>query len=240
MKAIDFIKQVKSEGTALPVYWINVFTFEDGDNASPDYRDKETLDEFYYDYDKAYDAVNKVASEQVPDFGERIEVLLMKAEVEPDNLSDIDWQDIEDLGDAAFGDSELRDLIDEKCYVELDGHEQFVYYDYRSVEDDLLVFWNWERYVGYARNIEEIRRGYRNETTELCIPIDHTFKTQCSILATKDELEDLTAEEYKDLVEERLYNWFDCEYTQGEWRWTMKANNWIENYLRGLEEDDED
>lgn len=235
MKAVDFIKKVKNEGNALTVYYINIYTYEDGDNASPNYRDMETLDDFYYEYSEACESVDKVASEQEADFGQYIDVVLMKAEIGPDDLDGIDWQDIEDLDDATFGDSELRDLIDDNGCEDSTDYEQVVKYDYRSVEGDLLVFWNWERYVGYARNIEDIRRGYHGETTELCIPIDHTFRTQCSILATKDELEGLSAEELKDLVEDRLYDHCDCEYTQGDWKWTMKAENWISSYLRDFE-----
>ena len=229
MKAIDFIKKVKSESITLPVYYIAVFTYEDGKHASPDYRDKETREEVYFGHDEACEAVDKVASEQVPDFGERIEVTLMKAEVKP---GDIDWNDIEEWADYDFGDSELHDMIDERCYEEPDDYVKVVSYDYRSVEDDLLVFWHWDRYVGYARDIEDIRRGYHGETTELCIPIDHTFRTQCSILATKDELEGLSAEELKDLVEDRLHDHCGCEYTQGDWKWTMKAEAYIRRYIR--------
>lgn len=237
MKAVDFIKKIKNDGKPLTAYCVNILTYEDGDdNACQESRDNETLDEFYYDYTKACEAVDKAASEQVADFGERIEVILMSAEVGPDDLDDIDWKEIDTLGEAVFGDNELRDLIDKNGGMTIDGYERVVCYDYRSVEDDLLVFWHWNRYVGYARDIEDIRRGYHGETTKLCIPVDHTFRTQCSILATKDEMEGLSADELRELVEDRLHDHYECEYTQGKWKWTMKAENWISSYLSEMED----
>ena len=238
MKAVDFIKQVKAKQEAMPVWFVQVLTYEDGENASPDYRNKETDDSLYFDHDQAYEAMEKIAADQVADFGERIEVNLMKAEVSPDDLEDLDWDDIEELGEAAFGDSELFDIINENGSVDWTGDERVINYEYRSVDGDLLVFWSWNRYVGYARDFEEVREGMYGETTEMCIPIDKTFSRQCTVLAKADELEGLTDQERYDLIEERLHDGYECG--AGEWKWTFKAEARIEDYLSEIEPKDEE
>ena len=238
MKAVDFIKQVKAEGKALPVWFVEVRTYEDGDNASPDYRNKETDDSLYFDYDQAYEAMKEIADEQQADFGERIEVNLMKAEIGPDDLDDVDWEAVEDMGEAAFGDSELMDIIEESGSADWTNDERVIHYEYESVEGALLVFWSWDRYVGYARNFEEVRSGYYKETTEMCIPIDKTFSRQCTVLAKASELEGLTDQERYDLIEERLHNGYKCG--AGEWKWTFKAEARIEDYLGEIKPKDEE
>jgi hypothetical protein len=83
-------------------------------------------------------------------------------------------------------------------------------YDFdKSLEGAVLVFWSWERYVGYARKCIEVRRAYSEETETLLTKQDKVFATQCDILLTAEEVEN--ADDLKAAIRERLED--------GSWKW---------------------
>ena len=51
-----------------------------------------------------------------------------------------------------------------------------------------LVFWSWQRYIGYSRRFEEVRMADDYDTEELLCEIDKTNAIQCSILLTAEEV----------------------------------------------------
>ena len=109
-------------------------------------------------------------------------------------------------------DATVEDLIDDRE----EQHTEFIRYDYASVENALLVCWHWDRYIGYARELREIRYGYYGETSEMCIETEKVFRPQWSVLATAEELEGLTDQQKRELAEERM--------NESHWKWNMKSN----------------
>lgn len=83
-------------------------------------------------------------------------------------------------------------------------------YDFgKSLAGSILVFWSWERYIGYARKCIEVRRAYSEETETLLTKQDKVFATQCDILLTAEEVEN--ADDLHDAIRERLED--------GSWKW---------------------
>jgi len=220
MKAIDFIKKVKNEGIALTVYHIQKIRWEDRENADNPI-DTEDLEGFYYDQDSAREAMKELADKEQPEFGVRTEFCLDKATISPDDLDDVDWDEVEELGDMAFDDSDLLDIFNDRR----DYEESIdVTYQYKNLDGALLVFWSWNRYIGYARDLQEIREGMYGEDESICIKQDKTFVTQCDVLIEKQELEGLSKQDRRTLIEQRL--------GESHWKWTMKAEVAIHRYIR--------
>lgn len=106
--------------------------------------------------------------------------------------------------------------IDDLQGIREEVASEFIRYNYASVDGALLVCWHWDRYIGYARELREIRYGYYGETEEMCVETEKTFRPQWSVLATAEELEGLTDEEKRELAEERL--------NESHWKWNMRSN----------------
>lgn len=89
-------------------------------------------------------------------------------------------------------------------------------YDFdKSLDGAILVFWSWERYIGYARKLVEVRRAFSNETAEMLVKEDRVGAIQCDILLTSEEVE--KAADLDEAILERLEN--------SSWKW----NN--QNYI---------
>lgn len=130
-------------------------------------------------------------------FGEGIEVAMLQADIEDADLEAGDYDDA--IACADFTD---------KC--------ECISYEYKSVEDALLVCWQWDRYIGYARELREIRYGYYGETEEMCVETEKVFRPQWSVLATAEELEGLTNQQKRDLAEKKL--------NESHWKWNMRSH----------------
>ena len=220
MNTIDFIKKVKNEGKALMVYHLSITRWEDKtDNGNP--LSEEDKDGFYFDIDTAKQAMKDLAEATEPEFGVRTEIILDKASISPDDLDDVDWDEVEELGDMAYDDSDLMELFISNRDFE-DSID--VTYKYKSVDGALLVFWSWNRYIGYARDLQEIREGLYSEDESMCIKVDKVFHTQCDVLIEKQELEGLSQQDRRLLIEQRL--------GESNWKWTMKAQAAIRRYIR--------
>lgn len=84
-------------------------------------------------------------------------------------------------------------------------------YDFdKSLEGAVLVFWSWERYIGYARKFIEIRRADSSDTEAILTKEDKVFATQCDVLLTAEQVE----EAGEDLHEVML-----CRLQDGSWKW---------------------
>lgn len=83
-------------------------------------------------------------------------------------------------------------------------------YDFdKSLEGAILVFWSWERHVGYARKCIEIRRAYSDDTEAILTKQDRVFATQCDVLMTADEVAE--ADDLQEAIREKLNG--------GSWKW---------------------
>ena len=223
MNTIEFIKKVKNEGKALTVYYLSKICWE-ADNDTASAISQEDLEGFYFDRDEAVKAMEDVAKSTELEFGVRTEICLDKAEISPDDLDGVDFDEVEEFGGMVFGDSDLLEIFNDHRDYE-DSRD--VEYQYKSVEGALLVFWSWNRYIGYARDLQEIREGMYGEDESICIKQDKTFVTQCDVLIEKQELEGLSREDRRSLIEQRL--------GESQWKWTMKAEAYIREYLRDFE-----
>lgn len=62
-------------------------------------------------------------------------------------------------------------------------------YDFdKSLDGAILVFWKWERYVGYARKCLEVRKAHRDDTEALLVKRDNTTSPQVDVLLTAEEV----------------------------------------------------
>ena len=83
-------------------------------------------------------------------------------------------------------------------------------YDFnKSLAGSVLVFWSWERYIGYARKLIEVRRAYSDDTEAILTKKDKVYATQCDILLTAEEV--AAADNLQEAIRERLEGDF--------WKW---------------------
>jgi hypothetical protein len=83
-------------------------------------------------------------------------------------------------------------------------------YDFnKSLDGLVLVFWSWERYVGYARKLIEVRRADSSDTEAILTKKDKVYATQCDIILTAEEV--AAADNLKEAIRERLED--------GSWKW---------------------
>lgn len=88
-------------------------------------------------------------------------------------------------------------------------------YDFnKSLEGAVLVFWSWERYIGYARKFIEIRRGYSDDTEALLTKQDKVFATQCDVVLSAAEVEQ-AGDNLNEAILDRL--------TDGTWKWLNQS-----------------
>lgn len=228
MNAKDFITKVKNEGKTLTLWY---GTHSNWDERTRDTSSNSNYDEritgFYEDREEAWDVIKAKASEHQAEFGEFDDFDINKAEVSPDDLEGIDWEEVEEWDN--FDDDQLYELITEQNCTEWDDLVEQVSFAYPSVQGALLVIWGWERYVGYSRMIHEIRYGMYGEDESMCCPIDNTYSPQASVIATAADLEGLSKAETYSLIETKLFE-------EGDWRWTSQARGCIRSYLSDLKE----
>lgn len=130
------------------------------------------------------------------------------------------------MAEIIVDDSELTDFdTDDADCLDSDT----AYYHFKSLEGCILCFWSWQKHIGYARKFEEVREAYCDETEQFLVPKDQTFVRQCSVVATKEQLEGLSAEEKKDVVMRELEN-------MGKWQ---NGYEYYVNMLFGLNEEED-
>lgn len=85
-------------------------------------------------------------------------------------------------------------------------------YDFdKSLDGAILVVWAWHRYVGYAREIRELRYAYYRETERVLTKRDATFVSQVDVVMTAEEVEK-TEDLESDLIDKLLVD--------SNWKWT--------------------
>lgn len=138
----------------------------------------------------------------------------------------------------------LQFIIDnEDSADEVDS--QLIEYDYKELKGCVLLFWDWYRYIGYARNYEDIRIAYK-EDESITIPIDHTYRTQCDVLLTVDDIKNCdTEEELLDAVYEALYSFdkwrnLDADSVAEEVVDEIYSNSWMYDFTLPKRDEKED
>lgn len=92
-------------------------------------------------------------------------------------------------------------------------------YDFKkSLEGCILVFWAWERYIGYARKCIEIRWAENGETEELLAKQDKVNAAQCDILLTAEEVKNARdiKEAVRDAMEMDSWKWQNESYVESQ------------------------
>lgn len=219
MKTSKIIATIKEQGQAT-VWFVNQSNYDEtsrDNSVGPNWIKR--ISDFFLDREEAYKKMEEECQSCKSEYGEYNEFALWYCELTQEDLEG--WEDYEA---EDFSDSDLEEIIEEiGCEYDCSLESS---YEYQDIQGDILVIWNFERYIGYARNINEIRKGFFGETEKVCCKVDKVFRPQADILIKKSELEGLTAEEEKALIEERLYN--------QDWRWTLQAEAYIKNYLSDL------
>lgn len=83
-----------------------------------------------------------------------------------------------------------------------------------SVEDDIILLWSWEKYPGYCRNFEGLRRGERGESEfDLRNNSEMSYKMNESVLLKAADVEGLTDAEILEKVMGELTD------NGIEWKW---------------------
>ena len=87
----------------------------------------------------------------------------------------------------------FEDGINEIEYM-ADGETEYYEYDYKSIAGDIIVTWEWEKYVGYCRNLKSIDYGIEGKTEKDLITGNEqrTFRSNHSILCKAKDLECLS------------------------------------------------
>ena len=215
MNALEFIKRVKNEGESLPVWWVNRKNFDVDETENW----TKAVSGVCQDRSMAVATLKELAAAHKAEFGQRDEFVLMRGEVEPDDLNDVDWEELEEYPED-FTEADVLEMVIQNGSMDFDDVSEYVDYDYPSVEGALLVVWRWERHIGYARNFVEMRWGVAGETEELCVEQDKVFAPQVSVLCTKDELDGLSDADRRQLILQRL--------DEPKWRWTPKSYGLIQ------------
>lgn len=97
------------------------------------------------------------------------------------------------------------------------------------IEGDIIVKWNFEKYVGYARNLTGLRFGEQNETEYDMVTgnEESTFRTNYSVLIEASELDGLSQSEKVEKIKEAL--------SLPHWKWnyfnTPKFDTLIKDHL---------
>ena len=81
----------------------------------------------------------------------------------------------------------------------------------QTLDGAILVFWSWERHIGYARKLIDVRFAYHDETEAILAKQDRTYVTQCDVLLTADEVKN-AGEYLREAVRKELEDKHD-------WRW---------------------
>ena len=87
-------------------------------------------------------------------------------------------------------------------------------YEYKDIEGAIVVEWSWKRYIGYCRDLHDVRRARYGETEELLVNEDRVCARNFSMLLAKEEADSCSEDELKEKVLEEL--------GKGCWKW----NKW--------------
>ena len=153
--------------------------------------------------DEARACINAVAADVRPAEFEMIRLRAVQLHVTAEDFADYDEEcDIEENFISDFIDDH-SDEFDE--LGDSDWNEHCVYYEYESMKGGIVLYWAWEKYVGYARTFERLEYCLDDVTTILCKPIDHTIITQCTLLVAPEEIQECkSASELRDLIQQRF------------------------------------
>lgn len=93
-------------------------------------------------------------------------------------------------------------------------------YEYgESIDGCVVAIWSWEKHVGYARNLHEVRFAYNDETKGDLAKKDETFARQMDILLTTEEVS-----EAGDCLLETIIEKLEEDK---DWKWNKYSRTYI-------------
>ena len=111
-----------------------------------------------------------------------------------------------------------------------DWNNQVVEYKYESMEDGILLYWSWQKYIGYARKAINLEYCIMPETTRLCKPVDKVFATQCTFLLSSDDIMSCSdKEELIMLLQQKIDD-------MGKWQNNINVEDFIEDLYKKTED----
>ena len=91
-------------------------------------------------------------------------------------------------------------------------------YDFdKTLDGAIIVTWEWQTHVGYARKIIGLRYGNDDDTEALLTKEDRCYRPQCDVVMTKEEVEeceDLEEALYGELLGKRDWKWSDPSFVE--------------------------
>lgn len=149
-------------------------------------------------------------------FESQVETRYLKASY----LSDEDWE-------REFND--IEEIVSEYDFDDYAETQVIGYNKGKDITGDIVVEWNWEKYVGYCRNLTDIGIAgqgmfydLKNEDNLITGNEESTIRRNYSVLLTKEELREAlgknyTEKEVKELINEKL--------SESHWVWNDFKNN---------------
>lgn len=158
---------------------------------------------------EAQDALADAKAEAAEDveYYQRITLFANQITVSPADFADLD-EDFDD-DDAEMAIEGIVDAHKEgaedvpEAYGEWESTDVFP--EYESMKDAILVYYSWEPYVGYARNLRRLEYCIEDKSTLSCAPTDKAFSVECEMLVSHAGIQKCnSASELRELMNERL------------------------------------
>lgn len=155
--------------------------------------------------DEARECINAVEADTHPAEYEMINLKALQLHVTAEDFAGFDeyYDDAEEF---------IWNFIDEHSgeadnLGTYDWSERSVCHEYESMKGGIVLYWSWDRYVGYARTFERLEYCMDDVTTIICKPVDQVFKTQRTLLVDPEEIQECkNASELRDIIQQRFDN----------------------------------
>lgn len=196
----EILNGVKN-GQVSNIYIISSRTFEDDFYGETEFKwDNEpffagaTIEE-------ATEALNDAASMMGTDIFEYVELDVRAIAVNAETFANVDEEDDAEEIIISFAEENADDaeFMDDSLTKQVKA-------EYEKMDGGILVYWTWDRYIGYARTFN--RYEYCNDmhmTTLYCKPCERTYGENCDLLVTPAEVKECqNASELRDLMNERM------------------------------------
>lgn len=196
----EILNGVKN-GQVSNLYIIYSRTFEDDFYGETDFKwDNEpffagsTIEE-------ATEALQNAASMTSADAFELVELDVRAISVNADTFANVDDDDDAEDILLAFAEENADDAdsLGGDLFMEIKA-------EYESMDGGILVYWAWDRYLGYARTFNRFEVcNDIHMTTLYCKPCERAFAENCDLIVSHAEVKACqNASELRDLINERM------------------------------------
>ena len=219
----EIINDIKS-GKIESLYIVTYERYED-DEYEPELIETE---EIYYagiTVDEARACINAVEADTHPAEYESVTLAALELSVSAEDFEDFD----EECDNAMefFGNYVDEHFVEGSNVGTSDWNVREVNYDYKPLQNGILIYWEWCQHVGYARKLKRLEYCLDNANALRCKPIDKVSAVQCSLLVSPSEVHECkAASELRDLIQKRY---------DGMKLWNNDCN--VDEFLRNMYKD---